>query len=240
MVHLTGKRYNERAYPVMDVKAYANAPRAKLTVNGRTIGEVPCEDRICVWPGVALQPGSNHAVVTAEVGGARVEDNADWTGPDALRTGVAIDAGDIAGRVIGGRRFGSDTFVTGGTPMILNLEGFGRKAANPRVVEASTPALFDYWREGEAFSYAIPLPNGRWTVTLHTFEPSRLAPSSKTMTVSANGKTLLPAFSVKQLAGGPLKGLARSFPVKVTDGTLRLDFAGTGGRAVVAAITVDR
>lgn len=60
------------------------------------------------------------------------------------------------------------------------------------------------------------------------------------MTVTANGKIALPAFSVAQLAGGPLKGLARSFPVMVKGGVLRLDFAGAGGKAVVAAITVNR
>lgn len=240
MIHLTGKRYEARAYPVMEVKAYTNASTARLSINGKPVGEVACADSICLWPAVALAPGSNRAVVTASSAGVTVEDSAEWIGPDPLRTGIAIDAGDLAGRIAGGRQFGSDNFVTGGVPMILNLEGFGRKAANPRKVETPTPSLFDYWREGEAFSYAIPLPDGRWTVTIHTFEPSSVASGATTMTVSANGKVALPAFSVQKQAGGPLKALERSFPVTVTGGLLKLDFAGSGGRAVVAAITVDR
>ncbi|EJU13439.1 beta-galactosidase/beta-glucuronidase [Sphingomonas sp. LH128] len=224
----------------MEVKAYTNASTARLSINGKPVGEVACADSICLWPAVALAPGSNRAVVTASSAGVTVEDSAEWIGPDPLRTGIAIDAGDLAGRIAGGRQFGSDNFVTGGVPMILNLEGFGRKAANPRKVETPTPSLFDYWREGEAFSYAIPLPDGRWTVTIHTFEPSSVASGATTMTVSANGKVALPAFSVQKQAGGPLKALERSFPVTVTGGLLKLDFAGSGGRAVVAAITVDR
>ena len=60
----------------------------------------------------------------------------------------------------------------------------------PRSVEASEPQLYDYWREGDAFSYAIPVPNGRWRVTIHTFEPRPAAPDSLTMTVKANGATV--------------------------------------------------
>ena len=58
------------------------------------------------------------------------------------------------------------------------------------------------------------------------------------MSVAANGKTVVPAFNVKQAAGGALKGVARSFAVKVQGGQLRLDFTGTGGKAVVAAIEI--
>ena len=107
-----------------------------------------------------------------------------------------------------------------------------------RSVVAPDPALYDFWREGEAFSYSIPVPNGKWTVTIHSFEPRTITPEGLTMTVKANGAVVLPAFSVKQAAGGPLKGVARTFPVKVKEGILKLEFVGTGGSAVVAAIEV--
>jgi beta-galactosidase len=60
------------------------------------------------------------------------------------------------------------------------------------------------------------------------------------MTVKANGVTGLAPFNVKQAAGGAFKGISRSFPVTVKDGTLRLDFAGQGGKAVVAAIVISK
>lgn len=240
MIALTGKRYADRAYPVMEVKAYSNAPKATLSLNGAVVGEVPCTDRICIWPNVSLRPGPNEAVVTASVNGAQVTDRATWNGIDP-KQGIRVDTGDIAGRQLAGHRFGSDNFVTGGKPMVLNMGGFGgRRMMAPRSVEASEPQLYDYWREGEAFSYAIPVPNGRWKVTIHTFEPRPAAPDSLTMTVKANGATALAPFNVKQAAGGALKGISRSFPVTVKDGMLRLDFAGQGGQAVVAAIEVTK
>ncbi len=240
MIHLTGKRHAERAYPLIEVKAYSNAERAMLTLNGAAVGETACADRICVWPGVTLRPGANEAVVTAQAGGKTVTDSATWTGPDPAQ-GVRIEAGDIATRVSGGRRFGSDNFVTGGEPVILNLVGFGGRSLAPRRdVAAPEPELYEYWREGEAFSYAIPLPDGKWRVTIHSFEPRKGEAEAVTMSVAANGKAALKPFSVLKEAGGPLKGLAKSFPITVRGGTLKLDFAGQGGKAVVAAIEVTR
>jgi beta-galactosidase len=244
VLQLTGKRYVDRAYPTMEVRAYSNAAKATLTLNGQTIGEVACPDTVCVWPNVALRPGPNAVVATATALGHTISDTAIWNGPDP-RQGIRIKAGDLAGVVVAGpngaeRRFGSDNFVTGGQPAVLNMGGFGgRRLMAVRSVSAPDPQLYEFWREGEAFSYAIPVPNGAWTVTIHTFEPRAAAPDTL-MTVKANGAVALPPLNVKQAAGGALKGLSRSFPVRVTNGVLRLDFSGAGGKAVVAAIEVSR
>jgi beta-galactosidase len=240
MIHLTGKRHAERAYPLMDVKAYSNADKARLTLNGVPIGDATCPDRTCIWRDVALRPGANEAVVTAEVGGREVSDRAVWQGPDTAR-GILIDTGDLVTRVIGSRRFGSDNFVTGGMAIALDSGSFaGQRATAPRKVSAPAPEYYDFWREGNAFSYAIPIPNGKWTVTVHSMEPRSNAPDDLTMTVKANGAVALAPFNVKKAAGGVLTGISKSFPVTVRDGMLRLDFAGEGGRAVVAAIEVTR
>lgn len=238
MIHLTGKRYADRAYPAMDVKAYTNAQKARLSLNGVAIGEVACPEGICIWPNVSLRPGANEAEVSASAGGKLVSDRAVWTGPSPAQ-GIRIDSGNLAGREIAGRRFGSDNFVTGGHPVVLNLGGFGgQRLMAPRTVSALQQELYDYWREGDAFSYAIPVPNGKWKVTIHSFEPRAAAPDNLTMTVKANGAVAVSPFNVKAAAGGAFKGIARTFPVTVRDGMLRLDFAGNGGRAVVAAIEV--
>ncbi|MET0365547.1 MAG: glycoside hydrolase family 2 TIM barrel-domain containing protein, partial [Sphingobium sp.] len=211
MIHLTGKRYAARAYAAMDVKAYSNADKAVLTLNGKSLGEVACTAGICLWPKVALNAGTNTAVVTATAKGQQVTDSATWTGPDTAQ-GIRIEAGDQAGHVVDGHLFGSDDFVTGGKTMVLNMGSFGgRSAGAPRVVAAAQPDLYAYWREGEAFSYAIPVPKGKWTVTIHSFEPRVPEAVRPLMTVKANGKTALAPFSVRDAAGGPLKGVARSF-----------------------------
>src|SRR3546814_12697024 len=59
VLHLTGKRYTDRAYRSVDVRAYSNRPRARLSVNGRDIGWTACADAVCVWPAVRLDLGAN-------------------------------------------------------------------------------------------------------------------------------------------------------------------------------------
>jgi beta-galactosidase len=73
-------------------------------------------------------------------------------------------------------------------------------------------------------------------VTIHSFEPRPT--SAAMMSVAAGGKIIIPAFGVQKAAGGSLRGLARSFPITVKGGLLTLDFTGTGGKAVVAAIEI--
>jgi beta-galactosidase len=246
----------------MDVRAYTNMPKAFLSVNRGSSLEVTCPQGICVWKDVALKPGPNQVMVSTGATDRgmpiHLQDSATFNGPDPSTKGIHLDAGDIAGRVLrhavntnlcgitncyalaeaSARRFGSDTFVTGGIPAILNQGGFGGRGAPKKTVIAPDPALFDYWREGEAFSYAILVPDGKWTVTIHSFEPRTTG--TPMMSVSANGKLALPPFSVAKAAGGALKGIARSFPVTVKGGVLKLDFSATGGKAVVAAIEVTK
>jgi beta-galactosidase len=242
-IHLTGKRYVDRAYPVMNVRAYTNLPKAFLQINGSALNETACPGGVCVWKDVALRPGPNKIVVAAPTNDrgmpVQLEDTVVFNGPDPAK-GIHLDAGDIAGRALGTRRFGSDNFVIGGTPAVLNQGGFGGKRSGAlKVVTAPDPELYDYWREGAAFSYAIPLPDGKWTVTIHSFEPR--PQSTAMMSVSANGKVVVSAFNVLKAAGGPLRGITRSFPVAVKGGILKLDFASqTDGKVVVAAIEIGR
>jgi beta-galactosidase len=242
-IHLTGKRYADRAYPVMEVRAYTKLPKAFLQINGSALVETACPNGICVWKDVALKPGPNQVLVAAPTNDrgmpVQLSDTATFNGPDPAKDGIHIDTGDISGRLLGTRRFGSDNFVTGGTPAVLNQSGFGGRRSGPlKTVNAPDPGLYDYWREGDAFSYAIPVPDGKWKVTIHTLEPR--ATGTGTMTISANGKVALPAFSLKDTTGGPLKGIAKSFPVTIKGGLLKLDFSATGGKAVVAAIEITR
>ncbi len=240
MIHITGQRYADRAYSVMDVRAYTTVDKASLSMNGKSVGEVKCPDHICVWPNVALKPGPNAAIASISLRGGSGELATlpvVWNGPDPMK-GIHLDAGDIATRQLDTRRFGSDTFVTGGTPAALNQGGFGGRGAPKRAVTAPDPALYDYYREGEAFSYAIPVPDGKWTVTVHTFEPRTTG--SPIMTISAGGKIVVPPFNVLKVAGRPLKGIAKVFQANVRGGILQLDFAATGGKAVVAAIEIVR
>lgn len=238
VLHLTGRRYADRAYPVVDVRAYSNADSPSLTVNGRAAGTVACPERICVWPGVRLDPGDNTLAATARRGDAALSDTLRWTAPDAA-AGLNIRAGHLTGIATSdGLRFGSDNFFTGGRASDLRLAGRTRLAPS-NVTGTPDPELYASYRAGD-FRYALPLPDGRWQVTLHFFEPEAdpAKAAARSITVMAEGKPLLAGFNPAAAAGGPLKAVTRSFAVEVRGGQLTLTFSGGEGGAVVSAISV--
>jgi beta-galactosidase len=77
-LHLVGRRHVTRASAVLDVKAYSNATRAELWLNGAEQGTVPCSGGICLWRAVHLQAGSNELRATANIGGEQVSDALQW------------------------------------------------------------------------------------------------------------------------------------------------------------------
>ena len=234
VLHITGKRYAQRAYPVIDVRAYSNAATARLSLNGRDLGEGACAQRICLWRNVALAPGANHA----EVRSGSLTDTADWTAPDAAN-GLHIDAGDLVGHTEGdGTRYGSDNFFAGGMPMLLNAKGgFHAKPKVPVVVQSANPALFEGWREGN-MTYRLPLGPGRWVITLHSFEPQTGRVTPRRFDVSVNGAPWLIGFDPAQTAGGPLREAVMRTVAEAKDGYVVITLAGSDAAAapVVAAI----
>lgn len=231
VVHVTGRRYVRRAYPVTDVRVYSNAPRVGLRHNGRPLGEVACERRVCVLRDVGLSPGDNRIEAHALFDGRTVGDAVTWDAPDAA-AGLSINVGDLSGFVDArGRRTGSDHWFDGGTPRRLDPALDGELSGTGDV------RLRTGYREGR-FGYAIPLPAGRWRVTLLFVEPRPRADTARSFDVVANGRTVLSAFDPARAAGGPLAGIERSFEVQVDDGALALDFVPVRGDAVLSAITI--
>ncbi len=235
-LHIAGSRYVDRAYAVNDIRVYSNAESAALSLNGVSLGSQPCPDRICVWKGVALRPGANALAASTSIKGQAVGDAISLNGPD-FESGMHIDVGDLGAHTTAdGRHFGSDNFFVGGEAKVLNVVGFGRNRNAPRktVEGTTTPELYEGWREG-AFSYSIPLSNGRWIVTVRSFEPDAALAATRAFSVSANGQPVLTNFNPASAAGGVLKAVSRSFPVIVTANSLNLSFSGP---AVVAAIEI--
>ena len=100
-------------------------------------------------------------------------------------------------------------------------------------------ALAEAYREG-SFGYELPVPDGRWSVTLHMFEPEKGKAATRTFDVAVDDKIVLRDFNPATAAGGALTAVTRTFAAKVTDGKLKLTFVSKGGGAVVSAITVSR
>jgi beta-galactosidase len=241
VLHITGRRYVDRAYPVLDVRAYSNAESATLTVNGVKVGETRCPDRICVWRNVRLVTGENVVRAQAQMGRQRLSDEVRWIAPDA-NEGLRIDSGELVGHDGTLGRFGSDNFFVGGTPMPLNSPSSPGVAPPPRkVVEGEGDlSVFNAYRQGD-FTYHLPLPDGAWRVRLLTFEPDASAAATRTFNVTANGQSVLTNFNPAREGGGVLRAVERTFSATATDSRgVDLAFQSVGGPAIVAAILVSR
>jgi beta-galactosidase len=119
-LQLVGRRYIDRAYGVVDVKAYSNAAQARLRLNGRDQGVAPCTGGICLWHSVHLISGTNDLRATADMAGTALTDSMRWTFSGSLAS-VRIKAGDISGYATkAGQRYGSDSYFGGGVAGSIN------------------------------------------------------------------------------------------------------------------------
>jgi len=239
MIYLTSRRYVDRAYPVVDVRAYSNAAKASLTLNGRAIGSVACTDHVCTWPGVRLDRGDN--VLAASVEGAADRITWRYAGPDRA---LHIRAGTLTGATLAdGTRYGSDDFFEGGIGTTLNPYKYALyvmpkpEKGTKQVLGTQQPDLYASWRSGTRFRYALPLPNGRYKVTLHLFEPIETAAGKRVFTVAAGGGKPVTVDIIAK-AGAGMTATTLDLPATVTNGTLRLVFEGKTGEALVSAIDV--
>jgi beta-galactosidase len=234
-LHLVGRRYIDRAYAVLDVKAYSNAGQARLWVNGRDQGVTPCVGGICRWRCVHLSPGANVLRATADIGGTIQQDSLQWSfaGPPGA---VRIKSGDISGYMsMAGQRYGSDSYFSGGVGRSINAPD--SPPSSRIAVAAGDPGNYDSFREGE-FSYRIPVPNGRYRVTLKFQEPTAQSAGEREFDVQVDGRIVLKRFDVFAAAGGRLKGVDRSFDTTARDGGILVEFRPGKGAAVVSALSV--
>jgi beta-galactosidase len=234
-LHLVGRRYVERAYAIADVKAYSNAAQVALSVNGTDQATTSCTGGICTWRAIRLQPGSNVLRATANIGGTTATDEMQWTftGSPAV---VRIKAGDISGYESQAReRYGSDMYFNGGEGRGVNPPD---TPADKRLdVAAADARLYDSYREGQ-FTYRVPVPDGRYKVTLRFEEPSAGSTGERVFDVDVNGKSMLKHFDIFAAAGGKLKAVDRTFDTKARDGVLVMDFHPVKGQALVSAIVI--
>lgn len=239
-VHVAGRRYVDRAYPVADVRVYSNAPRTDLLVNDRVVGTLSaCPQMICAWSNVALAAGANRVVARGVFPTGAVDDAIEWrVAPDAGRS-VRIDSGALVAPEIAGKRYGSDAFFDGGSFGDINAySGYGPRPEKKVVAGTPEGAVAETYREGR-FGYRVPLANGRYTVELSFVEPS-LAAGARQFDVVANGKRAIAALDIAAVAGAPLTRVTRRIVLGVTDGMLDLKFVPIKGDAIVSGIEITR
>lgn len=237
-IHITGRRYVNRAYPVTDVRVYSNAPVTTLSVNGRSLGtQANCPQMICVWKDVQLEAGSNAMTASGHFTGTEVQDKVLWTLDKDVARGFRIDSGaQVAAHSVAGR-FGSDAFFTGGTAAtLLPPPAYGPPPPKKVLNGTTDPDLIASYREGD-FTYRLPVTDGRYRVTLSFIEPTAEA-GERQFDVIANGERKLKALDIAAAAGTPLTLVKRDFTVQVKGGSLDLRFVPVKGQAIVSAVEI--
>jgi beta-galactosidase len=229
-VHITGRRYVDRAYPVTQVRVYSNAPSTLLTVNGVSLGALSdCPQKVCVWEDVRLAVGENSVVAKGRFSQGEAGDRLSWTLAADRKDHFAIDAGALVAPSDSPVRHGSDAFFTGGVARAVTGKA-------PSVASATPWSILRTYREGD-FSYRIPAAPGRYSVTLTFVEPT-FEKGERRFDVQLNGAVVLSDFDVANQATGEHAAVIRSFPAEAASNGLTLTFKARTGKAMVSAIEV--
>ena len=130
---------------------------------------------------------------------------------------------------VNGDHYTADAGFTGGTVPANTTPAIAGSADDP---------LYQSERYGTSFSYAFPVPTGRYRVGLKFSENYFTAAGQRVFGVTAEGASALSNVDIYAAAGARYKAVDKSFDVNVTDGTLNLGFASTVDNAKVDAISV--
>jgi hypothetical protein len=113
----------------------------------------------------------------------------------------------------------------------------GQTFVSATAVAGTTDApLYQSERYGQAFTYTLPAPNGTYTLNLLFAEIYWTAAGQRIFNVDVQGARVLDAFDVFQDAGGANIALVKTFPVTVSDGTVKIAFTTVTDAAKVSAI----
>lgn len=234
-VHVQGRRYFDRAYPVTDVRVNSNAPETSLEVNGVDLGSrQDCDQNVCVWEDVRLASGTNAIVASADFESGPVEDRITWQLDDDQRDTFRIDSGALIAAEAD-VQFGSDDFFVDGTAGSTDQRGGrGRQAITRPIDNTDKRDVVATFRQGD-FSYRIPASAGRYRVTLTFVEPDQ-DEGARVFDVMANGQPVLSSYDIRARAGGVLTAVSESFDVASQDGVVTLDFSPVKGQALVSSV----
>ena len=107
------------------------------------------------------------------------------------------------------------------------------------IANTTDDALYQSERSG-TFNYAIPVPDGDYTVALKFAELHYTAAGQRVFGVSLEGTAVLSNFDVYAEAGARYAAVDRTFTVSVTDGVLNVDFTKVTGDPIICAIGIVR
>jgi len=114
-------------------------------------------------------------------------------------------------------------------------------ATNNAIAGTTDQALYQSERYGQQFAYALPVPNGTYTVVLHFAETYWHQAGQRVFNVSLEKALVLDHYDITKKVGS-FTATTETFTVPVTDGVLNVDFtsaiAGGADNAKISALEV--
>ncbi|MFS1702659.1 glycoside hydrolase family 2 TIM barrel-domain containing protein [Alteromonas sp. AMM-1] len=239
MVHITSRRYKDRAYQVADIKVFSNAPLVELNLNGKSVGQrSECTHRTCIWESIRLAEGENSVTaVGLDIDGKElVSDSIIWQLNTSQHNAYFIDAGAQIAATTQNNYFGSDNFFTGGQAASYDKPGgWGRPPVLADIHGTEDRDLFATYRKGE-FGYRLPLDNGSYRVAIYYVVNNNEAPVD--FNVVANDELVLANLGADDAANDGLNAHVREATVIVKEGLMAIDFVALTGEPNVSAIAI--
>ncbi len=127
-----------------------------------------------------------------------------------------------------GKLWNADQGFTGGAPI----------STTAAISGTADPALYQAQRSGAQFSYAEPVANGTYVLSLLFAEIQGSTTGQRVFNATANGTQILTNYDIYADAGGVNKAVVKTFPVTVTNGQFSLALAGVTGNAALAAFSL--
>ncbi len=176
---------------------------------------------------------------TAAITFATSSTDPDYTNLNVAPVSVTVVDNDTAAQIIavnaggpavatGGVNYLADQYFTGGSVF----------SVTSAIAGTTDDVVYQTERYGQAFSYAVPVANGSYQVTLKFAELYHGAAGQRVFDVTAEGGLVLDNLDIFAQAGG--KFIAKDFiiPVTVADGVLNLQFAASVDSAKIDAIQI--
>ncbi len=121
---------------------------------------------------------------------------------------------------------------------IANVAGAGYNYLNQNIYRTEWTSNGTGSGSKNYFIYRVPVKNGKYLVQLYFVESSKNRSNLREFDVKLEGKVVLPNFDIYAAANGKNKAIVRSFPITITDGSVRLDFINRIDKAKVNAVAI--
>jgi tetratricopeptide (TPR) repeat protein len=138
-----------------------------------------------------------------------------------------------------GRRWGRDRFFRGGSASVYAGGPWGRPAVRGSPDEWLYAMSRWFEPDEDRPGYAIPVPRGSYSVTLHFCEGWSAAPGLRVFDIRIEGETVLAGYDGFARSGFGVAA-SESFEAAVEDGLLEIELRAQKGGADLAAIEVER